>query len=123
MKNNEYPSVQQIKSGSSLNGFVLGLVVGVLITLLFTTKKGRQILQTLTEEGMNKFNEVEDIIKAMEEDGEIVNPEEEMDEPLESEMPDKAAPEEKLSSEKAAHPVRHLASGHKFFRKAAKRTT
>ncbi len=121
MKNNEYPPVQQIRSGSSLNGFVLGLVVGVLITLLFTTKKGRQILQTLTEEGMNKFNEVEDIIRAMEEDGEIVDPEEDMDEPLESEMPDKAAVEEKTPVEKVTHPVRHLPSGHKFFRKATKK--
>ncbi len=121
MKNNEYLPVQQIKSGSSLNGFVLGLVVGVLVTLMFTTKKGRQILQTLSEEGMSKFNEVEDILRAMEDDGEIIDPEDEMDEPLESEMPDEQVSEEKVVPAKPAQPVRRITSGHKFFRKAVKK--
>ncbi len=41
------------------NSFVLGLILGVLITLLFTTKKGRQILRSFTEEGHGKFSELE----------------------------------------------------------------
>ena len=60
--------MQQQRSNNPLNGFVLGLIVGVLVTLLFTTKKGRQIVRTLTEEGLHKFSEVEDILHAMEDE-------------------------------------------------------
>lgn len=41
------------------NGFLLGLVLGVVITLLLTTKRGRKIIKLLTEEGMEKFSELE----------------------------------------------------------------
>ncbi len=45
------------------NGFVLGVVVGVVIALLFSTKKGREILRTLTEEGLSKVSNLEDLLK------------------------------------------------------------
>ena len=39
-------------NGSGLgSGFLLGVIVGVIITLLFTTKKGREIVKELTEKG------------------------------------------------------------------------
>lgn len=43
------------------NSFLLGVILGVIITLLFTTKKGRKILKALSEEGLQKFTELEDI--------------------------------------------------------------
>lgn len=49
-------------SGNSLHTFLLGVLIGVAITLLFTTKKGRRILKTLTDEGMDKISKWEDIL-------------------------------------------------------------
>jgi hypothetical protein len=43
-------------------GFMFGLIAGVALTLLLVTKKGRRILKVLTDEGMDKFGEWEDII-------------------------------------------------------------
>lgn len=67
-------------SGGGINGFLLGVIVGVVVTLLFTTKKGRHIIKTLTDEGMNKFSELEELMQDMkeydeEEEGEV-DPEE-----------------------------------------------
>lgn len=45
------------KSG---NGFLAGLVVGGVATLLFTTKKGREIVKELTEKGLDKFSELQE---------------------------------------------------------------
>ncbi|MEK7571055.1 MAG: YtxH domain-containing protein [Patescibacteria group bacterium] len=41
------------------SGFFLGLIVGVIVTLLFTTKKGRKILHNLTEKSMDKVSTIE----------------------------------------------------------------
>lgn len=49
------------QSGGS--GFLLGILIGVLITLLITTKKGRRILKTLTDEGMEKFSDLEELFE------------------------------------------------------------
>jgi hypothetical protein len=48
--------------GSSLTVFVLGILIGVALTLLFTTKKGRKILRALTDEGMDKISKWEDVL-------------------------------------------------------------
>lgn len=106
-----------------MNGFILGLVVGVLVTLMFTTKKGRQILRALTEEGLSRFTEVEDILHAMEDDGEFADSmEEEMvDDATTSEMPTDMNDDEKKVRKPAAHPLRRLTSGRKFFRKPARK--
>lgn len=50
------------ESGGHFNGFLFGIIVGVALTLLFTTKKGRRILRSLTEEGLDKVNKWEDLI-------------------------------------------------------------
>ena len=42
------------------NGFLLGLMLGGVVTLLFTTKKGREILKELTDKGLDKFSELQD---------------------------------------------------------------
>lgn len=45
------------------NGFLFGVLIGILIALLFTTKKGRKILKNLTDEGMDKFTSLEDLLE------------------------------------------------------------
>lgn len=48
---------------NSGNGFLFGILIGVLITLLFTTKKGRRILKQVTDEGMDKITNLEDLFE------------------------------------------------------------
>jgi gas vesicle protein len=56
------------------NGFLLGVIVGVLLTLLFTTKRGRMILKEVTEKGLDKFANLEQL---MQETGEELEDEDE----------------------------------------------
>jgi hypothetical protein len=51
------------------NGFLLGVIVGVLIALLFTTKRGREIFKDVTEKGLEKFQDLEKLIQEHEEKG------------------------------------------------------
>lgn len=59
------------------NGFLLGVLVGVVLTLLFTTDKGRKILKELSENGLEalddrlrNFEEGDENVVADEEDHE-----------------------------------------------------
>ncbi len=63
----EQPNNKQQSNG---NGFILGLVVGVMIALLFTTKKGRAILRDVTEKGIDKLSKLENL-KQQVEDSEL----------------------------------------------------
>lgn len=45
------------------NSFLLGVVVGVIITLLFTTKRGRVIFKEIVEKGIHKFSDLESILQ------------------------------------------------------------
>lgn len=47
------------------NGFLLGVVVGVIITLLVTTQRGKRILKLITEEGMSKLSDWENVVTDM----------------------------------------------------------
>ena len=49
-------------------GFILGLIVGVIITLLLSTKKGREILKDLTDKGLNKFSDLQNALNMTEEE-------------------------------------------------------
>lgn len=49
-------------SGNNNGGFLLGILVGVALTLLLVTKKGRKILRMLTDEGIDKLSEWETVI-------------------------------------------------------------
>jgi gas vesicle protein len=60
---------QQHQENANGSGFFLGVIVGVLLTLLFTTKRGREILHDLTEKGFQKFSDLEKISKEMNEKG------------------------------------------------------
>jgi len=77
-------------SGGSLNGFFFGVVVGVAIALLFTTKKGRKILKMLTEEGMDKVTKWEGMLGEK-----IADKIEEIDEAAVEEGSDYLPPKEK----------------------------
>jgi gas vesicle protein len=55
---------EQHRGGLS-SGFLLGVVVGVIVTLLLTTKRGKRILKLITEEGMNKLTNWEDMFGDM----------------------------------------------------------
>lgn len=54
------------KGGGFLNGFLWGLLIGGGLALLFTTKKGRKIIRTVTEGGLESIAEVEDLIEDLE---------------------------------------------------------
>lgn len=107
------------------NGFLLGLVVGILATLLFTTKKGREVLHTLTDRGMDKFTELEkqlnnakqEITEELEEEDDYVEieerqappePEPTPSSPDKIEVQSEPKPEKKILAQSAptAHEVR-----------------
>ncbi|HZE87858.1 MAG TPA: YtxH domain-containing protein [Methylomirabilota bacterium] len=46
-------------NGGFGQGFMLGLLVGIVGTLLVTTKKGREIFRELTTKGLDKFSDLE----------------------------------------------------------------
>jgi gas vesicle protein len=90
------------------NGFLLGVIVGVLITLLFTTKRGRAILKDAMEKGVQKFADLEEMMRESEaeledefdeEDGDDYIPTEPVEEP---EPPKVQKSVEKKTSEETA---------------------
>lgn len=62
------------------NGFLFGVILGSIATLLFTTKKGREIVKDLTEKGIEKFSDLEDRLKETQEaeviENDYIEPEE-----------------------------------------------
>ena len=106
---------------SPFNGFLLGLVAGVLLTLLFTTKKGRRILHMLTEEGMSKFGEVEEILQAIEEDRIAQDPDDDDFSPPEIDDDPTQMVVEETRAKVKPHVMKRIVSGRKFFRKPARK--
>jgi hypothetical protein len=51
-------------------GFIFGILIGISVALLFTTKKGRRILKSLLEQGSDKLGDWETIIKETLNEGE-----------------------------------------------------
>ncbi len=45
------------------NGFLLGVVLGSVATLLLTTKKGREILREVADKGMERFSDLEESLE------------------------------------------------------------
>jgi len=44
--------------GHFFNGLLVGLILGFALALLFTTKRGRQMVKALTEEGLDSISEL-----------------------------------------------------------------
>lgn len=51
--------------GNGFNVFILGIFIGVLATLLLTTKKGRKILKVIIDEGTERISKWEDVIDSL----------------------------------------------------------
>ena len=60
--------MEQKRSGGISNGFIIGFLLGIVVTLLFTTKRGRSIVRLLTEKGTEKIDSWKDILEATEEE-------------------------------------------------------
>lgn len=88
-------------------GFLFGVIVGVVLALLFTTKKGREILRTLTDEGLNKFADLEDLLqeKVHEVQSNPVDDESDYIEPEEREVVSQPTPEPKAQQSKESTKV------------------
>lgn len=59
-------SDQEQHSGHGHSTFISGILVGILLALLFTTKRGRKLLSIITDEGIGKFNKWEDLLEMLE---------------------------------------------------------
>lgn len=53
---------QRPQQSNASQAFIFGIIIGVALTLLLTTKKGRRILRTLTSEGMEKIERWEELL-------------------------------------------------------------
>ncbi len=91
-KNNREHSVH---SGGFASGFFVGIVLGGLIVFLLGTKKGKQILKTLAENG---FEGISDL-------GELLDDDEEDDGEYEEYIDDSPGPEEVPVSDGDLAPV------------------
>jgi gas vesicle protein len=58
---------RQHHGGNFSTGFLFGIIVGVVFTLLFSTKKGRAILRELTEEGKDKVADIREYLESVKE--------------------------------------------------------
>ncbi len=47
------------------HGFMLGILIGILIALLFTTQKGRKLLKVITTEGSRKIGNWDELIEVL----------------------------------------------------------
>lgn len=56
---------QKPHGGHFLNGFVFGLIIGAALVFLFGTKKGKKLLQILSEE---KFDDLKQFLDQMEDE-------------------------------------------------------
>lgn len=63
---------QQSKQNGGGNGFIFGVIVGVAIALLFTTKKGRAILRDMSEKVIDKLSKLEHVAKQSQEEVDLL---------------------------------------------------
>lgn len=99
---------QQAKQNGGGNGFILGVIVGVTIALLFTTKKGRAILRDLSGKVIDKLSKLEDVAKQSQEEVDLLEDFADEDDYVRSEQPQSAEKEEKkepkpITSEKTVN--------------------
>lgn len=59
----EHNNNQNNQNGNGGGGFLLGVMVGVAITLLFTTKKGREIFKDTVNRALDKVSELQNTVE------------------------------------------------------------
>ncbi len=99
-RNSNYNQPQRV-SGS---GFLLGVIVGVILTLLLITKRGRAILKDILEKGAEKFANLEQLMRETEKNDEEELFSEDDDfihsEPIDIQEPLQKSPEKKPEATK-----------------------
>lgn len=55
-------------ANNTFNIFLLGIVIGVALTLLLTTKNGRKLLRLITEESLQRLSKWEDRLMSFEDE-------------------------------------------------------
>lgn len=80
------------KRNNFLDGFVLGAVIGGAAVFLLGTKKGREVLNIVKEEGMSRFGKFEDILHEYQDSA---ADDDDMEEYLEDEVKSSGSKEEK----------------------------
>ncbi|GIW61367.1 MAG: hypothetical protein KatS3mg089_0219 [Patescibacteria group bacterium] len=55
-------------ANNTFNIFLLGIVIGVALTLLLTTKNGRKLLRLITEESLQRLSKWEDRLLSVEDE-------------------------------------------------------
>lgn len=90
------------------NGFILGVLLGAAIVLLFTTKKGRAILRDVSDKVINKLSHLDDLANKADDKIDLIKEEfaaafeEEEEEYVKTEPLPKAVKEEILEKEAEA---------------------
>ena len=67
-------------SGGFMNGLILGILIGAGLIFLFGTKRGKQVLKAITENGVESLSDLTEILQNTEfedeeefaEDGEVI---------------------------------------------------
>lgn len=57
--------------GGFFNGFLVGFILGAAVVFLLVTKKGKKLLKTLTEEGLDKVSNIEELLEEKDEESEV----------------------------------------------------
>lgn len=84
--------------GNGFNVFIFGIFIGVLATLLLTTKKGRKILKIIINEGTERISKWEDVVDSLK--TQVVEEDDVADEPIMGEEVKPAVPDEPKKLEK-----------------------
>lgn len=101
---------QSYKHNGGGSGFWFGVIVGVVVTLLFTTKKGREIFRDLTEKGLDKFSDLQESLDRREAEFEEFQESEENDYVEPELIPqEKSVEPPQAQPERPKQEVRHLA--------------
>lgn len=105
------------------NGLIVGMIFGTVLTLLLTTKKGRQILRLLSEEGFDRVKKWENILDEVELDDSSESDEEFIDGTPSEEKKKGESKKVILANGKSDHSTtqRSVAASKRFFRGTIKR--
>lgn len=98
------------------NGFLMGVILGAVATLLFTTRKGREIVKDLADKGFEKYSDLEKALEKKTDEYEEIIEGDDYLEPVEVEKV-KLAKEIKKDEDKIPTPPKPHRAVKRFFRK------